>query len=176
MTKRPWWMYIVLGLCFVFCLTASDCEWTGGKTSDDTQRIEQEKILNEGTRETGQPNITNFREKKLLKQIYEMRDQENLVTYSYIQSEYSGKLIYIGKSIGYPIPCATQYTNPLKVEDPQWHDSAVIAQADPNGLFSPQSANGTWVMLINSVDNKPRVTYWECNVICSPFPLTYALQ
>ena len=48
----------------------------------------------------------------------------------------------------------------------------MIPQAEPNGLFSPPSANGTWVLCSNP--NKAGETmpvYIEPNVIVSPFPL-----
>jgi hypothetical protein len=46
----------------------------------------------------------------------------------------------------------------------------VLPQADPNALFSPQSAESTWVMLLDKND-KPRPVYFEPRIICSPFPL-----
>lgn len=39
----------------------------------------------------GMPAIHNFQEKKLLKMILELRDQENLATWVYLQSSYTGK-------------------------------------------------------------------------------------
>lgn len=102
-----------------------------------------------------------------------MRDQANLVTYTYIVAENTGKLIFLGKTIGYGIPYATQYTNPSKVE---WHGSTagytVLPQADPNGLFSPPEAEGTWVMFIIPGTNDVKPVYIEPRVIVSPFPLT----
>ena len=72
------------------------------------------------------PAIKNFRERKILKDILELRDQEGLVTYSYLENmvpqiqpgrtALGGKLTYFGETIGYGIPYATQYTNPQKVE------------------------------------------------------------
>jgi hypothetical protein len=115
-------------------------------TSDDVQRRQQEQILQEGTSQIGMPAITHFRERRLLKDILELRDQEGLVTYTYIWNAFTGKLVFFCDSIGYGIPYATQFTNPQKQVSPGYHDSAIIAQADPNGLFSPASAEGTWVM------------------------------
>lgn len=59
-------------------------------SSDGLQSVEQERILREGTAQTGMPAIINFRERKLMKTIIEMRDQEGLVTYSYLFSENDG--------------------------------------------------------------------------------------
>jgi hypothetical protein len=145
-------------------------------TSDDIQRQQQEKLLKEGTAQTGMPNIVNFRERKLLKDILELRDQDGLVTYTYLYNEMTGKKVFFCDSIGYGIPYATQYTNPQKV---QYNNDAgktgyaysVIAQADPNGLFSPASAEGTWVMCKDPNGKDVRPVYIEPRVIVSPFKM-----
>lgn len=151
-------LVIICALCFM----RADCD-----DSDTKQRDQQEKILAEGTAQLGMPAIKNFREKRILKMIIELRDQEKLIMYTYIVAEMSGQLVYIGKSMGYPIPAATQYTNPQKVQ----YQSFSIPQADPNGLFSPASAEGTWVMMIDPSTGDPKVVYIEPRVIVSPFPL-----
>lgn len=118
----------------------------GCSDSDSVQRKQQEALLMEGTSQVGMPNVKNFRERKLVKQLIEMRDQDGLVTYTYIVAESTGTLIFVGESIGYGIPYATQFTNPMKVTG-SGSGVQAIPQADPNGLFSPTSAEGTWVML-----------------------------
>lgn len=160
-----------LVLLFLTC-TAEDCD---SKSSDQIQKEQQEKILQEGTSQIGMPAIKNFRERKILKDILELRDQNGLVTYTYIFSEQTGKLIYLGETIGYGIPYATQFTNPEKVAYDTAHGYAVLPQADPNGLFSPASAEGTWVLLKdpNGKDVKP--VYIEPRIIVSPFKLPETL-
>lgn len=152
--------------------------WCNGctqiETSDSKQQAEQERLLGEGTAAVGMPAIKNFRERRLLKEILELRDQTGLVTYTYIMSEQTGKSIFLGESIGYGIPYATQFTNPQKI---QWHGSSssytrfVMPQADPNGLFSPTSAEGTWVMLKDPNGKEVRPVYIEPKIIVSPFKL-----
>ena len=138
------------------------------ENSDDKQRAQQERILQEGTAQTGMPAIKNFRERKLLKQIIEMRDQDGLVTYTYTVPETTGRPVFLCNSIGYGLPAATQYTNPEKIE----YQGVTIPQADPNGLFSPSSAEGTWVMCSDPSGNgKTRPVYVEPRVIVSPFKL-----
>lgn len=136
-------------------------------TSDDVQRRANEKLLTEATAQTGMPNIVNFRERKILKQILELRDQEGLVTYTYMFAENSGKLIYLGETIGYGIPYATQYTNPQRYK----HQGVTLPQADPNGLFSPTSAEGTWILLKDPKSNKVKPVYVEPRIVVSPFKL-----
>jgi hypothetical protein len=149
------------------------CGGCGEKTSDDVQREQQEKVLMEGTASIGMPAIKNFRERKLLKEILELRDQNGLVTYTYLYSEITGKLVFLGESIGYGIPYATQFTNPQKFEYSSKGAGmhGTLPQADPNGLFSPASAEGTWVLLKdpNGKDVKP--VYVEPRIVVSPFKL-----
>ncbi len=157
----------------------SGCEDT---SSDKKQRDQQEVLLAEGTAQVGMPAIKNFRERKILKDIIELRDQAGLVTYTYLENlspavvpghtALGGKLTFFCDSIGYPIPAATQFTNPLK---PVWDGgkSVVINQADPNGLFSPASADGTWVMCKdpNPHGKEVRPMYSEPKLVGSPFKL-----
>ena len=115
-------------------------------TADQVDQRRQEYILKEVVREIGMPAIKKFQEKKTLKWILELRDDAKILNYAYVFSEVSGKFTFIGKCIGYPIPYATQYTNPQKTVDGRYQgEFTIIPQAGPNGLFSPASAEGTWV-------------------------------
>ena len=136
------------------------------RTSDQKQHDQQEQILQEGTAQTGMPSIKNFRERKLLKDILEMRDQDGLVTYTYLFAENTGKVCFLGDTIGYGIPYATQYTNPQK---DSYHGS--LPQADPNGLFSPAAAEGTWVMMKDPNGKTVRPQYIEPRIMTFTFKL-----
>lgn len=148
-------------------------------TSDDVQRRQQEQMLQEGTSQVGMPAIKNFRERKILKDIIELRDQNGLVTYTYVenliptvvsgQTALGGKFTFFCNSIGYPISSAMQFTNPQKLAWPGYHESAVIPQADPNGLFSPSAAEGTWVMCKDPGGDKVAPVYSEPKLVGSPF-------
>ncbi|CAB4152682.1 hypothetical protein UFOVP602_18 [uncultured Caudovirales phage] len=149
-----------------FCACLFGCQ---ARTADSIQAEQQERILSEGTAQTGMPAIKNFRERKLLKDIIELRDQDGLVTYTYLVSEQTGKIgQLICKSIGYGIPAATQYTNPQKTEGNAYGITS-LSQADPNGLFSPSSAEGTWVMCLDQKAGKALPVYVEPRIIVSPF-------
>jgi hypothetical protein len=157
-------------------LAASHEEGCGvtDRSSDGRQQQAQEMILMEGTKSIGMPAIKNFRERRLLKDILELRDQNNLSTYTYLWSEMSGKLVFFCHSIGYGIPYATQYTNPQK--DTYYSTNSTVhitlPQADPNGLFSPASAEGTWVMCLDENAKEARPVYVEPRVVVSPFELS----
>ena len=135
-------------------------------SSDSIQQQTQEKLLREGTAQTGMPAIINFRERKMLKDIIELRDQAGLVTYTYLWNEFNGRKIFLCDSVGYGIPYATQYTSPLK---DIIHDGSrvhmALPQADPNGLFSPSSAEGTWIMCKDPHNNKIAPVYVEPRII-----------
>ena len=139
-------------------------------SADEIDRQKQEKLLQEGQKETGMPAIHNFQEKKLLKQIYELRDNEKIVNYAYLYNEMQGKLVFLGKCIGYGIPYSTQYSNPEKVVQEYSQSFGALPQAEPNGLFMPSSSDGTWLMLIDK-EGSPHPVYIEPKVIVSPFPL-----
>ena len=147
----------ILGVTLVGCVD-----------SDSKQRNAQERILKEATSQTGMPAIKNFRERKLMKQIIEMRDQDGLVTYTYTFSEVNGTPTFLCNSVGYGLPAAMQYTNPEKYVS----SGGTLPQADPNGLFSPESAEGTWVLCSDpsgTAGTKP--VYVEPRIIVSPFKL-----
>ena len=142
-------------------------------TATQAEARKQEQMTKQGIQQVGMPAIINFQEKRVLKQILELRDTK-IVTVTYIV-DLSGKLHKICDSIGYGIPYATQYTNPE--QDVYTTSSSTVhmtmPQADPNGLYSPAAAEGTWVLCANpnkSGDVAP--IYIEPRIIVSPFPLS----
>lgn len=138
-------------------------------TSDQIQRKQQEAILAEGTSQIGMPAIKNFRERKLMKDILELRDQTGLVTYTYVFSEMRGCLILLGNTVGYPLPYATQFTNPQKIERADSYGVGILPQADPNGLFSPASAEATWTLMKDPNGATTGVVYSEPRLVVMPF-------
>jgi hypothetical protein len=174
MKRKINYLLIVLLLGFVVacCPRCTDDK----NNSNQVLAEKQEQLMQEANRQVGMPAIKNFQERKLLKMILELRDQENIVNYAYLWNEYNGKLVYIGKCIGYGIPYATEFTNPSALQrcshgsGSGW-DWRVLPQADPNGLFMPAAAEGTWLMLIDPADNSPHPVYIEPRVIVSPFKL-----
>ncbi len=139
-------------------------------SSDQVQTAQQERILAEGTSQVGMPSVKNFRERKLMKDIIELRDQEGLVTYTYVFNEFKGCLILLGSTVGYPIPYSTQFTNPQKIERSSTNVGyAILPQADPNGLFSPSSAEATWTVMKNPKGDNTGVVYSEPKLITMPF-------
>jgi hypothetical protein len=171
---------VVSTLTVVLIMTAIVTIGCGPISTNSTykERQQQEQLSAESSSQVNMPGIKNFREKKLLKDILELRDQEALVTYTYISSEYpvvvrgytalGGKLTYVGESVGYGIPYATQFTNPEKTVAP-YYDSAVVKQQDPNGLYSPDAAEGTWVLIKDPSGKQTLPVYIESRIVVSPF-------
>jgi hypothetical protein len=153
-------------ILLVICLFVFNCGVT--ENADDIQERETKTAMKEAHAQIGMPAIKNFQERKLAKMIFELRDKENLITYAYIVNRMTGKLIFIGKCIGFGLPYSVQYTNPMRKE---WADSSPIPQADPNGLFMPDGLSATWLMMIDPKTKKTRPVYVEPEIIVSPFAL-----
>ncbi len=153
-----------------FIFTA--CNNVTTQSADEIDQQKQEQALQQAQRQAGMPAILNFQEKKLLKMIYELRDDEKIINYAYLYNEMQGKLVFLGKCMGYGIPYATQYSNPEKEVYGGGYQRGFgsLPQAEPNGLFMPATAEGTWVMLLDK-NNEPHPVYIEPRVIVSPFPL-----
>ena len=160
-------------ILFLFCLLTivpmsfMSCDRT--PTSDDKLNDAQENLMGEAFRQIGMPNITKFTQRRNLKWIQELCDQEKLINYAYTFSEMTGKYTYIGQCYGFALPFSTQFTNPDKVE---YRSSGYITtpQADPNGLWMPSSSEASWVIMLDK-NGKPHPAYSEPRLYISAYPL-----
>ena len=168
---------LIASIVLVF---ASCSEQTQVKPSADAVMQQKTEIaMQEANRQTGMPGIVNFQEKKNLKWIYELCDQEDFICHAYLFNVMDGTVgQYLGECIGYGIPYSTQYSNPLRVANyrgdyGQYADDAVytMPQPEPNGLFKPEGLSATWLIMIDPVTKKPRPVYVEPSIIVSPFKL-----
>jgi len=160
---------IIVALASVFALSACG---EMPQSSDQLQNKKQEEISKQAIQSVGLPSIVNFQEKRVYKDIYELRDRPNLVTYTYIV-DMNGGLHKVCDSIGFGISESTQYTSPEKLVSLRIDgaDRTPMPQADPNGLFSSPSSNGTWVMCKVPGKDEVQPIRAEPNLITSPFPL-----
>lgn len=149
---------IILILCSVvlmaICLTGCELD------NADKEKTYTEDLMKQMTDEIGMPEITNFYEKKMAKEILEVRDDTDLICYAYTMSEQTGKYIYLGKCKGYGLPYSTQYTNPEVYE----RYGVTIKQADPNGLYSGEGLSSTWLYLIDEETGESNITYIESEI------------
>ncbi len=134
----------------------------------------------------GLPGIKNYAEKRQLKAIYELRDNASLVTYTYTL-DLAGKRHKVcpGTSIGFGIPYATQFTAPkaLRYAKPEYPSSSTYSSAnaewrsyeaeqpEPNGLYMPSQADGTWVLCMNPNGKDMAPTYVEPRVVVYLFEM-----
>jgi hypothetical protein len=156
---------------------------TVSESANDIQRDRQAVVTKEGAMAIGVPAIVNFREMRQLKDIYELRDQDGLATYTYTFSEVTGKPTFFCDSIGYGIPYATQFTAGETMQrfslpgtqdrSAVWGDEK-LPQSEPNGLFPPASADGTWIMCKEPGQPKVRPQYVEPKVIVTTYKLAGA--
>jgi len=108
-------------------------------------------------------------EREVVRQTYVARNHV-ISTWTYMLLEYTGKVVEICESRGYPIPYSTELSNPLQLAretDPQ---SSAVGNPEPNGLYPPPTANATLVQCVNP-DGSVSPTYWENNVFALPYPL-----
>ena len=138
------------------------------ETSTQIERKKQEEMSLQAVQQVGMPAITNFAEKRMMKDILELRDK-NVATVTYLVGM-NNQLTKVCDSVGYGLPYATQYTNPQRVSD-YTHGVVAIPQADPNGLYSPASADGTWVLCVDHKDGKAKPVYIEPRILVSPFAI-----
>lgn len=166
--KRLMLLSVVLALS-VGCVEQKDAV----SDADKRQAAETKKRLSEADRQIGMPDIVRFTERKLARDILELRDKE-ITTYCYIVNLH-GKLIFIGEAVGFGLPYSVQFTNPNTLGTVDGGECGalnpyLLPQADPNGLFMPSGLAATWIML-KGPDGKIHPVYMEPEIIVSPFPL-----
>lgn len=108
------------------------------------------EIKNQIQESVGYPNISNFFEYSQLKEIYELRDDPNLICYWYTKNEYTGKWVYQGKCIGYGIPYSASITSPEYAH----YSYYSLPQAEPNGIYTNGLAtSATWILNCDTEGN-----------------------
>lgn len=162
------WKVIIAALAAFFVLTAESCD--GQPSAEQKESAAQERMQAESQAQVGMPAIVNFAEKRNYKMIYELRDSPNFATYTYLVGMHN-ELKLLCHSVGYGIPESSQYTNPAMIGYASDRVGvATLPQADPNGLYSSPSSQGTWVMCLDP-SGKVVPVRSEPNVLTSPFPL-----
>lgn len=146
-------------LLYVFLAGNDSCG-----SSNDADRAATERRMQEMRAQVGFPNIANFTEAKFAKLTAELRDQE-IRTWTYYVDMNGGRHL-LCESVGYGLPYSVQVTNPEQYEI----NGTTLPQAEPNGLFMPETADATWVLCSDGKGGVAPV-YSEPLLIVSPFPL-----
>lgn len=166
-TKQRIVLALSLTALLPVAITVSGCEESGAEY-DQQQATRQ--AMEESNRQFGMPATPSFREKRMMKEIYELRDR-TLQTYTYLKHE-DGRLSLVCPSIGFGLPYATQYSNPeAPYRGPNGDGSSYgypLPQAEPNGLYMPSSAEATWIVCATEGLS---VVYSEERLLVSTFEL-----
>lgn len=150
----------VIGVLMASMLTGcSDMSSTSSAEKEYTAEIKQQ-IFDM----YGMPNISNGYEYAQLKEIYELRDDPNLICYWYTKNDMTGKFVYQGKCVGYGIPYSASLTAPEVPDYASYEDNAVLMQAEPNGIYTNGvTSSATWILTVDEEGNiKP--TYVESEI------------
>jgi hypothetical protein len=146
-------MLLSLGFVGLVCAGAGGDGCT--RTPVSAAQIEQatqNRQMDQFLRNQPVPSFDWSLERHMMLALYTAR-QHATNTFSVVQSEFTGKVLWSCPSIGFPLPYATQLTNPEQVvfaHHPTEHDaSGVVSQQEPNGLFTPSTADGTWVPCVD---------------------------
>lgn len=156
MKKKLILVAVVLGIACSYLLTGC----SDGETNRQKEEAYQDELMLQASSEVGMPEITEFYEKKMAKEILELRDDSSLVCYAYSKNDMSGKYVYLGKCMGFGLPYSTQYTNPE-----QYTSGGTLPQADPNGLYSGDGLAATWLMMIDETTGERSISYNENDVV-----------
>jgi hypothetical protein len=156
--------FSIAGMVFL-CAAGGD-----GCTAPTTQTQREAEATDQAMTQIGRnqpvPTFDWSLERRMMTEIYQAR-QRATSTFSVVQSEFTGKILWSCPSIGFPIPYATQLTNPLQGQEihvaGQNNAAVVIAQAEPNGLYSPAQSDATWVPCVAS-NGKVTPVYEEKHV------------
>lgn len=127
----------------------------GGCRSEESKYTTE--LKNQLFERFGFPDVDNFFEYNQLKEIYEMRDNPNLICYWYTRNDYTGKWIYQGKCVGYGIPYGAAITAPEAYQKIATGTFDTAPQAEPNGLYTDSVVTtATWILATDETgDIKP---------------------
>lgn len=171
MTLKKLKIAILPLLVLTLCAFAGDDGCDNTNTGDKANVAQQQSLTDNINKQVGMPGVTNGTEKRIMRRLYEMRDQ-NIVTYTYMV-DMQGRLHHVCDSIGYGLPYGTQFTSPERPAysfETHEQGNITVPQAEPNGLYMPPTAEGTWVICA-STKGEFTPMYIEPRVIVSPFRL-----
>ncbi|MCG7628958.1 hypothetical protein MHM88_14195 [Epibacterium sp. MM17-32] len=121
----------------------------------------------------GFPSVVNGFEKRMVRMLYEKRDDPNYRTYSYIVTM-TGDFVKICDSVGFGINASIQFSNSEKVVSAgRYRENGymTLPQAEPNGLYMPEGLAATYVLCVDEEKEELVPVYIEPEIAVSPFPL-----
>lgn len=152
---------LICGSLTIMALTVGCSEGSQAIYEDE---IKSKEAVAQANSIVGSAEITNFTEKKNLKEILELRDDPNLICYYYTKNTMSGKYVYQGRCQGYGIPYASSMTNP----EESIGSGATLPLADPNGMYMQGlTTSATFIMHIGDKTNEKEPRYVEEEIMVS---------
>lgn len=103
---------VAIGATTVFAMSATP----RNDNADIIAAQQTAALAKESAMQAGMPGIPNFTEKKAVKWVYELRDEPNYRTYTYIVTM-TGQFIKICDSMGYGINASIRYPNPGRPQE-----------------------------------------------------------
>jgi len=166
-----------LAAVLAFSAVSPASAWWGSSNSGDSNaQVERdlETQLMEGVRQVPLPAITNWTERRAVQYLYELRDDPNFTTYSYLFVPMTGQFVLLCNSVGFGINASIQMANPeaiVEMDLGQYRGQGTLPQAEPNGLFMPEGLAATYVMCVDEENESIEPMYVEPELIVTPFPL-----
>lgn len=163
---------VVTVLVAVFgAMGQSECGRNRMSEADRSQLNATRELTSQANQTVGMPGITAFTERQHVSMLYELRDQQDLSTYTYIV-DFEGRLHHVCDSMGYGVPFSAQFTNPtVPYGSPGSASMTTLTQPEPNGLYPPGTSSATWVMCVDPAGGGFKPLYVEPSIIVSQFPL-----
>ncbi len=170
-------LLIALSTIFALFFTPATAGWfdTPKPTADGATAKQLESLQAQANRVVGMPNIVNFFERSMIKMLYELRDNPEFMTQTYIVTM-NGKLVKICDSVGFGINASIQMANPQKLVSAdlgQYTGEVPIPQMEPNGLYMPEGLATTYVMCVDAATDSLKPIYLEPDIIVSPISLDH---
>jgi hypothetical protein len=167
--KKHYFKFFVMVVAAWFVLSADSCDTQ--PTVADKEAAQQVQQQGESNVAVPQPAIINWTEKRIYAEIYEKRDTPHLSTYTYLVGMHNEHTPFC-RSEGYGIPESEQFTAPEAMQATTHYGANYwdrLPLADPNGLYSSPSSNGTWVLCLTK-SGKVEPQRSEPNVVTLTVP------
>lgn len=155
----------------IAALVLAGCAEQGGSEGSRRETAATNALMDQAAVVVGVPSIINFTEKRQLRMLYELRDQADLVTYSYyVDLQGRRHTICPSTSVGFGMPFSAQFTAPSVDQYLYNGTAATIMQPEPNGLYMPDSTSATWVICLGD-NGELQPVYVEPQIIVSLTPM-----
>lgn len=177
----------IIAIFTTLCLTSAAISMSSAppkaQTADQIAAQQTALLSREAAQQTGMPAIANFTEKKALKWLYELRDEPNYSTETFIVTM-NGDFVKVCDSVGYGINASIQYSNPERVLHDAYvstgkstsHGAVTIPQPEPSGLFYPEGLAATYVICVDPEKDDVKAVYIEPEIIVFPAGLHKSAQ